>query len=134
MAGVAGAVGAELDPFLVVSFGIEAVVTALVDIVARIRAPRVLTAAPAGRDAVVGPVDAEVMVDVDVEVAAEVVELFDGAWLTDAADGESGDEVLDGSAHAVPWEVNRAAPTASAIARAPIRPTHLSPRTRQLYR
>jgi hypothetical protein len=70
-------VSAELDPFLVVSFGVEAVVRLLVGTVARIRAPRVLTAAPAGRDFVVGP------------VAAEVVELFDDAWRTDAADGES---------------------------------------------
>jgi hypothetical protein len=82
------------------------------------------------------------MADVDVEEAADVcggvedVAELDVAMfgLADAAEVESEDDELDGSAHAIPWWVNRTAPTPSVSARPPMRPRYASPRTRQLYR
>ena len=115
-------------------------------------APPVLTATPAGADVVCEPVDVDVMDDVGVEEASDVVdgdedvaelevpvvaltagELVDGAWLTDSVEVESGD-ALDGSAHAIAWLVNRTAPNPSASATPASRPTYASQRTRQLYR
>jgi hypothetical protein len=94
--------GALLDPFSVVSSGVDGV-RVPVGVVALIWAPPVLAAAPAGPDVVVEPVDVEVMVDVDAEEAADV---FEG--VEDAADrdvpvfGLADDDEPEGAAHAIP--------------------------------
>ena len=121
MTGIAVAGSALLNPFDVESFGVDGVVSVLVDVVALIWAPPVLTGTPAGPDVVVEPADLEVIVDVDVEGAADVVEGVEDAaeldvsvfglavdervdvtWLTDAAEVEAEDDELDGSPHAIP--------------------------------
>ena len=147
------AVDAVFETFDVVSSGADCVVGVLVGLVALARAPPVLTATPGGFDVVIGPVDVEAMVEVDVVAPADVFEgsedaadldapvvellvdeLVDDDLPTDAEEVESEDDGLDGSAHAIPWLVNRTEPTPSATTRPPIRPTYASPRTRQLYR
>jgi hypothetical protein len=128
----------------------DPVVRVLVDLVALIWAPPVLTATPGRPDVVVEPVDVELMVDVDVEEAAEVfegvedaaeldvpgvglaVEELDGEWLTDAEEVDPEDDELDGSAHAIPWLANMTVPIPSATARPPMRATCASLRIRQL--
>jgi hypothetical protein len=134
MMGVAVAGGALVDPFNVVSSGVDGV-RVLVGVVALIWAPPVLRATPAGPDGVVEPVDVEVMVDVDAEEAADVFEgVEEAAELDVPVFGLADDDEPDGAAHAVPWLVNRAVPTPSATASPPIRPAYASLRTRQLYR
>lgn len=146
--GVAVAVGAVLDAFDVVSAEADGV-SVLVDLVALIWAPPVLTAMP-GRSDVVEPVDIELIVDVDVEEAAEVfegvedaaeldapgvglaVDELDGEWLTDAEEVDPEDDELDGSAHAIPWLANTTVPIPSVTARPPMRAAYASLRTRQL--
>ena len=148
--GVAVAVGALLDTFDVVSPGANGVIRVLVDLVAPIRAPPVLTATPGRPDVVVEPVDVELTVDVGVEETADVLEgvedaaapdapgvrlaadELDGEWLTDAEEVEFDDDELDGSAHAIPWLANTTVPMPSATARAPMRATYASLDTRQL--
>ena len=110
MTGVAVAGGALADPFNVVSSGVDGV-RVLVGVVALIWAPPVLSATPAGPDGVVEPVELDVPVF-----------------------GLADDDEPDGAAHAIPWLVNRAAPTPSATASPPIRPAYASLRTRQIYR
>lgn len=104
MTGVAVAGGALADPFNVVS---------------------------SGPDGVVEPVDVEAMVDVDAEEAADVFEgVEDAAELDVPMFRLADDDEPDGAAHAIPWLVNRAAPTPSATASPPIRPAYASPRTK----
>ncbi|MBV8346706.1 MAG: hypothetical protein JOZ49_03945 [Mycolicibacterium sp.] len=146
--GVAVAVGAVLDTSDVVSAEADGV-RVLVDVVALIWAPPVLTATPGRSDVVVEPVDIELIVDVDVEEtevfegvgdAAELdapgvglaVDERDGEWLTDAEEVDPEDDELDGSAHAIPGLANMTVPIPSATARPPIRATYASHRTRQL--
>jgi hypothetical protein len=134
MTGVAVAGGALLDPFNVVSSGVDGV-RVLVGDVALIWAPPVLAAAPAGPDVVVEPVDVEVMVDVDAEEAADVFEgVEDAAELDVPVFGLADDDEPEGAAHAIPWMVNKTAPTPNATASPPIRPAYASLRTQQLYR
>ena len=112
--GAGVAVGAELDLFEVVSSGV------LVDVVALIPAPPLLTATPTDADVVFEPVDAEGAADV-FDVAVD--ELVD-----------PDDDEFDGSADAIPGLLNTTAPTPSATARPAMRPRWASPRTWQLYR
>lgn len=149
ISGVTEAVGAVLDRFVVASSGVGVLAVG----VALIWAPPVLTATPAGAEVVVEPVEVEVMLDGEVDEAADVFEgvedageldisvsglavgeVVDGDWPEDAAEVESEDDELDGSAHATPWLANSTTPTPSATARLQIRHAYASPRTRQLYR